>query len=140
MIERASLALPPRRLHLDPTRLCVSRLGNSQAQHALAEFGADLVGVELAAQREGTAVACALDLGMAGRHPLWNGQHDFGIDQQALVLDTHVEAILGDARQVSVQGDAGRILDHVYRRQHGRFVAGGRRRVGRAAQVLLGHG
>ena len=98
----------------------------------------DLLGVELAAQRERAAVTRALHLGMAGLHALRHGEHDLGSMISVLAFDPQVQPVLGHAGQVGVEGDAAGILDHVHGRQQAPVPArGGALRGWRLGRIVV---
>src|SRR4051812_13707961 len=133
-------------LHLDAPRAGLFRLGNRQAQHAVAQLRLDARGIELAAQGELPAEGRTLQLAVDQLHVLRAGRRGRRLQHQVVAVHPHVELVARDAREVGEQGDGLFVLEHVYRRhdvallRHLLVAGHGAVRGGRSLHGVVVHG
>jgi hypothetical protein len=105
---------PALRRLCDPTgsRAALGTLGDSQREHAVLHLRVDPIRLELAAEREATAIAsdCAGQVRLRPFRKLHGT-----LQQQSLAVDVYVQSLLRDSGDVGIQGDAVRVLKNVDR-------------------------
>ena len=114
-----------RHLDVDLARLRMLGLRNAQLEYTLVEFSCGFLAVELPGQGKYAPVARQPDFGMARFHAFRRIQHDLAFDGQAVCFQLQTQLVLGHARHVGIQGDAGSILDHIDRGQQRGFGTSG---------------
>ena len=94
-VRRASLDA-----NVDATRLGLLELGDAQGQHAIAQAGVDLPGVEVAAQLEAAPEVVGAHLGVDRRERVRLAELERRFDRQVATVDADRQVLAGDAGQV----------------------------------------